>query len=308
MADPAGVANVEGGEGGAVRGPNARGTNLEWKPAVDILPKNDRVSKGIPEAKDNLYNLLSLGEKAYGQGSKQIASGVLNDATSEELGKFFPATYYIPNEEEKAYHDRIQAAQAAALEAGIQGQRANINVNLDAPTKLHEWQKAKDKAELMVQFDAWCEQKYLNGSLAEKELLKQYYPSYFEARIDAVNSKIEMDKKLFNLKLMGARTLEDLQLQFLLEQGLIPVDTKPIWDTSNYARSSSRADEAPLMRGFFNSVLPHSREPLSSDQMNISEWGADKLRTKVDSRFTKFAKTGYDPRTPQTRMGFDFRG
>lgn len=242
------------------------------KTSAEVLPIKDHLSPGIAENRKALYDTFYHAERAYGKGGKQIASGIIGGQTADSLGKFFPATYYVPNESEKNYRDALYSAKDIAEKEGAQ-----TIINLPVSDQLHKWQQEKDKAMLQVQFDAWVEQKFLNGSLADKELLKSTYPGYFQARVDAVNNKIELDRKIFNLKLFGAKTVEDLHLQFLLDQGLIPLDSAPIWDTTEYVTNATTRDRFPLMRGFLNSTIPHAREPVPPRSLKVGTFGQDGL-------------------------------
>lgn len=245
---------------------------LPNKTSAEVLPIKDHLSPGIAENRKALYDTFYHAERAYGKGGKQIASGIIGDQTADSLGKFFPATYYVPNESEKNYRDALYSAKDIAEKEG-----ARTIINLPVSDQLHKWQQEKDKAMLQVQFDAWVEQKFLNGSLADKELLKSTYPGYFQARVDAVNNKIELDRKIFNLKLFGAKTVEDLHLQFLLDQGLIPLDSAPIWDTTEYVTNATTRGRFPLMRGFLNSTTPHAREPVPPRSLKVGMFGQDGL-------------------------------
>lgn len=251
--------------------------------SADVLPIKDHLSPGIAENRKALYDTFYHAERAYGKGGKQIASGIIGGQNADTLGKFFPATYYVPNEAEKNYRDALYGAKDIAQKEGAQ-----TIINLPVSDQLHKWQQEKDKAVLQVQFDAWVEQKFLNGSLADKELLKSTYPGYFQARVDAVNNKIELDRKIFNLKLFGAKTVEDLHLQFLLDQGLIPLDSAPIWDTSAYVTNATTRNKFPLMRGFLNSTIPHERQPTVPTALNVGMFGQNGML--VDTALTRSDK------------------
>lgn len=232
------------------------------------------VPSGIAENQDKLLNMYKNVRGVSDHGDKLIPSTMIKDQATDHL---FGAAYYKKPESEKQW----QAQMAMANKLNIP-----LNFNVALPPEFVKWEETKRQAELYVKFDAWIEDKFLSStaSLADKEFIKTTYPAYFEARTAHVEARQALDKRLFELKLKGPSTQEDLMLEFLLINGYIVPDTTPIW-----ASGSKQIAHEVLTRGFANihnlfdinesALDPAKPEDIAKTYFTNSVWGSTGLRS-----------------------------
>lgn len=189
----------------------------------------------------------------------------------------FAASYYNKPEEQKAWEESIAYGDQLAANTKLQ-------VSASVPTAVSNWTEAREKAALMVQFDAYVEKTFINGNIQEREWIKNKYPAYFEARINEVDARQALDKKVFMLKLLGPSNMEDVQLQWMLSEGLLALPTRPIWDnTGDYP-----ADKA-LERGIFNArkKLPSATRDIKGGILSTGKgWAAPDSETGAPGGIT----------------------
>lgn len=222
-----------------------------------------KTSPGIEEsgrALENQYNSI-VGH---------LAKGDLIKANTKNK-YVFPARYYTKTEEEKEFelHNTLNKQYAA----GVQG--SGLQVTATMPQSAVKWQEARERAKVIAAFDSYIEEAFMNDSLTDKEWLRRVYPEYFQARIQEVDAKQELDKKIFNLKLFGPQDIEDLRLQWMLASGMIIPDTKPIWDNSDTVSAG-----AGLERGFAN-VLHWLPVPAKSVQPFKNLFAMDGMQART---------------------------
>lgn len=232
----------------------------------------ERVHPGIQSAKTALKAEYEKWDTVLSKGS------LVKPADKDYL---FPARYYTKTEEEKNW--QLQTEATAALGKKLP---SNVQIQTQLPDKYKDWIEAKQKAEFFVNFDKWIEQSFLDGDLAKREFIHQVYPEYFEAREAEVAAKLELDKKIFDIKLHGSKDASDLRLEYLLRTGAIVPDPTPIWDTSSVGKS-----DAALRRGFFSThkwllnnpakIAEKTDLPWSTTGVSTSARGGDAPGTKA---------------------------
>lgn len=165
----------------------------------------------------------------------------------------FPARFYEMSEGERDYRDQVEAAVALSKEVAAVPGTEPIQISISPSTKAVEWQRAKENAQFYIGLEQWIEAEYVNsGDLAKKQFILQQYPEYFSAREKEFEANAEFQVALAKLMLRGAQTKEELQLEYLIKQGIVPIPDKPVW------RHDGRmeAEGQKMMRGFLNPNVP----------------------------------------------------
>lgn len=89
-------------------------------------------------------------------------------------------------------------------------------------------------------FDRWIMQKYNLGDPAQLFLFQQIAPEQFQRRMDLIDYEQNIVSRYAKLRLMGARTLDDLKFEWLIETGRIELPQGPIWDPIQWMNNQLR--------------------------------------------------------------------
>lgn len=79
-------------------------------------------------------------------------------------------------------------------------------------------------------FDRWVMQKYDLNDPSQLFLFQSIAPDQFQRRMDLIDYQQNLVTKYAKMRLMGARSLEDLKFEWLVETGRIELPKGPIWD------------------------------------------------------------------------------
>lgn len=81
-------------------------------------------------------------------------------------------------------------------------------------------------------FDRWVMQKYDLTDPAQNFMFQQIAPEQFQRRLDLIEAQQTLVSKYARMRLMGAKSLEDLKFEWLVETGRIELPKGPIWNPS----------------------------------------------------------------------------
>lgn len=136
----------------------------------------------------------------------------------------------------------------------------------------------KDDAEYMLRqraqvenadYDRWVMQKYDLTDPAQNFLMQQIAPDQFQRRLDLIDYQQSLVSKYARIRLLGAKSSDDLRFEWMVETGRIQLPEGPIWDpekwmTNQYIRDipavgpnpppdiKSRINRRRFMKGLFN--------------------------------------------------------
>lgn len=94
-------------------------------------------------------------------------------------------------------------------------------------------------------FDRWVMQKFDLGDPAQLFLFQQIAPEQFQRRMDLIDYQQNIVTKYAKTRLMGARSLEDLKFEWLIETGRIELPKGPIWDPVQWMSNQMNAAGYP---------------------------------------------------------------
>ena len=85
-----------------------------------------------------------------------------------------------------------------------------------------------------AKFDAWVSQKYDLTDPAQQQMLQQIVPGLYQRREDLLNYLSGLQTQYAKIRLRGAKSEDDLRLQWLIDTGRIQMPQGPIWDPRSW--------------------------------------------------------------------------
>lgn len=100
----------------------------------------------------------------------------------------------------------------------------------------YEMRKRTDDEQ--ARFDAWIMQKYDLSDPAQNLMLQQMVPSLFKRREELIDSTQDLITKYAKSRLRGAKSEDDLRLEWLIETNRLELPTAPVWDPNMWYHST----------------------------------------------------------------------
>lgn len=92
-----------------------------------------------------------------------------------------------------------------------------------------------------AQFDAWVMQKYDIKDPAQNLMLQNIAPELFQRREEVIDANQQLVSAYAKMRLRGAKSLADLELEWLIETGRVELPAGPIWQPSRWRQAQSGA-------------------------------------------------------------------
>jgi hypothetical protein len=132
----------------------------------------------------------------------------------------YPRKFFSRPDAEKRKNARLGLAAGMASDlssdAGIMyGQVTDEDVN---------FQLTRENEVDLINFEQWLSQLFDPNDPNLSRLLGSMYPEYFDRRMEVIEEKIEMQKRLARLTLLGPQNRDDLWLLYNINQGRVPID------------------------------------------------------------------------------------
>ena len=93
-----------------------------------------------------------------------------------------------------------------------------------------EYLRRKRNYQEKAEFDAWVMQKYDITNPAENLMLQNIAPELFQRREEIIDNQQALVSAYAKLRLRGAKSLSDLELQWLIDTGRVELPQGPIWN------------------------------------------------------------------------------
>lgn len=107
-----------------------------------------------------------------------------------------------------------------------------LNWNVPFTEKDAQYVMSQKTKENQFNFDRWVELKYDITDPAQAIMLQQIAPELFERKEELIKYKSDLSLKYAQLRLRGPRTIDDLKLEFMVEQGFITLPSTPLHDAT----------------------------------------------------------------------------
>lgn len=88
----------------------------------------------------------------------------------------------------------------------------------------------KRNIEERAQFDMWIQQKYNLADPAQNMMLQQIAPDLYQRREEVIDTQQDMVSRYAKMRLRGAKSIDDLYFEWLIETGRLTLPKGPIWD------------------------------------------------------------------------------
>lgn len=109
---------------------------------------------------------------------------------------------------------------------------SNWVVPFDQGDAAYELRK-RDAAE-KAEFDSWIMQKYDITDPAQNLMLQNIAPELFQRREEVIESQQALVSAYAKTRLRGAKSISDLELEWLIETGRLELPQGPIWDPEKW--------------------------------------------------------------------------
>ena len=140
----------------------------------------------------------------------------------------------------------------------------------------------KRDQEEKAQFDMWIQQKYNLADPAQNMMLQQIAPELYQRREEVIDTQQDMVSRYAKMRLRGAKSLEDLYFEWLVETQRMDLPKGPIWNPkawrlaqsnnpNEYEAADRRWNENRYYAGFF-SPLKWMSATQSGQQANAANY------------------------------------
>ena len=92
-------------------------------------------------------------------------------------------------------------------------------------------------------YDRWVMQKYDLTNPAQNMLLQKLDPDQFKRRMDLLKKQIALESRYAEVRMLGAKSEEDLKLEWLIETGRIQMPEGPLWDPQRWMENQMQKYE-----------------------------------------------------------------
>ena len=122
----------------------------------------------------------------------------------------------------------------------------NVDTNWVVPFEQSDAQymMRKRDAEEKAEFDAWVMQKYDITDPAQNLMLQNIAPELFQRREEVIDANQALVSAYAKTRLRGAKSLSDLELEWLIETGRLELPKGPIWNPLQWRVNQSGAANA----------------------------------------------------------------
>lgn len=160
----------------------------------------------------------------------------------------------------------IKFTAAGGLPAGAIGGPAPANYTVPFEKEDAEYLLRQRAQVENADYDRWVMQKYDLTDPAQNFLMQQIAPDQFQRRLDLIDYQQALVSKYARIRLLGAKSTDDLRFEWLVETGRIQLPAGPLWDPKVWmdnqyaadrvahatAEEKSAANRARFMKGLFN--------------------------------------------------------
>lgn len=102
-----------------------------------------------------------------------------------------------------------------------------------------QYMMRKRDAEEKAEFDAWIMQKYDITDPAQNLMLQNIAPELFQRREEVIDSQQALVSAYAKTRLRGAKSISDLELEWLIETGRVELPKGPIWNPRAWRREQT---------------------------------------------------------------------
>ena len=109
---------------------------------------------------------------------------------------------------------------------------------------------SKQEAETLAQFEAYASTLFDFKDPAQVKLFAQIYPQYYKRRFAVIDNVANAQVRYAKLMLTGPQNANDIEFMYLAQSGRVPLISGPLWNPSQWFKSSSSNIKLALFNPF----------------------------------------------------------
>lgn len=181
-------------------------------------------------------NMMRVGARQGAVGTSKRYHWQTDPATPASRTEF-PIVSVGPDPYDDVAHIKSQYANAGA---------GNTNWVVPFERSDAAYLMRKRDQEEKAQFDAWVSQKYDLTDPAQNMMLQTIAPELYQRREEVIDTQQALVTRYAKCRLRGAKSLDDLYLEWLVETGRIDLPKGPIWSPRTW-RDQQRGQQEDVM-------------------------------------------------------------
>lgn len=187
------------------------------------------------------------------------------------------------------------------------GKPNNVGANWVVPFEASDaaYLMRKRDAEEKAQFDAWVTQKYDLTDPAQNMMLQSIAPELYQRREEVIDTQQALVSKYAKVRLRGAKSLDDLYLEWLIETGRIDLPQGPIWDPLRWR--AAQGGGGPAVGGAAKD-LEWNRKRYNAGFFSPLRWMSETQSGRAANTANRFDITGTDDPYQNARVPFYEKG
>ena len=128
----------------------------------------------------------------------------------------------------------------------------------------------KEEAAKAAAFQDWFARMYDRATPSQKKLAREMFPTFYQQRIEALDTNLETLRKLVRIRIRGVESKEDLALQYAAENGLINM---VLLEDILHPDGDETVSRVVFERGLFNpNTRFFSAELLNTPEENLAAY------------------------------------
>lgn len=159
--------------------------------------------------------------------------------------------------------------------------------------------KRKRDAEENLSYLAWQANKFDLSDPATRKYFENVCPSYFDQRDSLIDQQIDLAARYAKLRLRGAKTEDDLKLEYFIETDRISLPKGPIWDPYAWVGMEAGVVPADNVTQQQNKILDYNRAAYRKGLFNPTKVQIPQTGGNIQNPYNKGDISGY-PGTQNT--------
>jgi len=153
--------------------------------------------------------------------------------------------------------------------------------------------KRKRDAEENLSYLAWQANKFDLTDPATKNYFANICPSYFDQRDSLIDQQIDLAARYAKLRLRGAKTEDDLKLEYFIETDRISLPKGPIWDPYAWIGMEAGVNAADNVTEQENKILNYNRQAYRKGLFNPTKVQIPQTGGNMQNAFNQGDIGGY---------------
>lgn len=159
--------------------------------------------------------------------------------------------------------------------------------------------KRKRDAEENLSYLAWQANKYDLNDPATRDWFEKRCPSYFDQRESLIEQQIDLAARYAKIRLRGAKTEDDLKLEYFIETDRITLPKGPVWDPYAWVSMEAGTDTEQTVNHQQTNILSYNRNAYRKGLFNPTKVSVPQTSGMMQNPYNQGDIAGY-PDTQNT--------